>query len=129
MTRPLIRAVMLLLTLTLGLPGCASLQQQQVQDTEQMLAAAGFKIRPADTPERLAHLETLQPLKLVARSRDDQFVYTYADPEYCKCLYAGGPKAYEELQRLRLQKQQAATELMATENASMNWALWGPPWW
>jgi hypothetical protein len=129
MMRRSIRAATLLLTLTLSLPGCASLQQQQVQDTEQLLAAAGFKIRPADTPEKQAHLETLQPFKLVPRSRDNQFVYTYADPQYCKCLYAGGPKAYQELQRLKLQKQQAVAEEMAAENASMNWALWGPPWW
>jgi hypothetical protein len=127
--RRMIRAATLLLTLTLSLPGCASLQQQQVEDTEQLLAAAGFKIRPADTAEKLAHLETLQPFKLVARSRNNQFVYTYADPQYCKCLYAGGPKAYQELQRLKLQKQQAAAEVMATENDSMNWGLWGPPWW
>jgi hypothetical protein len=119
----------LLLALAAMLHACASLQQQQVQATENLLAAAGFKIRPADTPQKMSHLTTLQPFKLIGRSKDGQFVYTYADPEFCKCLYAGGPKEYQEFERLKFQKQQAATELMASEETSMDWGLWGPPWW
>jgi len=130
MTRQLFRWSVLLLALSSLLHGCASMQQQQVTATEELLAAAGFKIRPADTPERMAHLNTLQPYKLIARSKDGEFVYTYADPQYCKCLYAGGPKQYQEFERLKFQKQQAATELMASEEAPMNWGLWAPsPWW
>ncbi|HXJ81117.1 MAG TPA: hypothetical protein VMS64_20860 [Candidatus Methylomirabilis sp.] len=128
MTRRLPRAGLLLLVLTPALYGCASMQQDQASDTEQLLAAAGFKARPADTPQKLAHLETLQPFKLIARSKGDQFVYTYADPKYCRCLYAGGPKAYQELQRLKLERQQAAQEYMA-EASAMDWSLWGPVWW
>jgi hypothetical protein len=105
------------------------MQQQQTEATEELLAAAGFKIKPADTPQRMAHLTTLQPFKLIARSKDGQFIYTYADPQYCKCLYAGGPKEYQEFERLKFQKQQAATELMASEETAMDWGLWGPPWW
>jgi hypothetical protein len=129
MTRKLFQGCALLLTVVPVLYGCASLQQQQTQATEDLLAAAGFKVKPADTPQKMSHLATLQPLKLIARSRDGQFVYTYADPEYCKCLYAGGPKEYQEFERLKFQKQQAATDLMASEESSMDWALWGPPWW
>ena len=130
MTRQLLRWSVLLLTLSPMLYGCASMQQQQVSATEELLAAAGFKIRPADTPERMAHLNTLQPYELIARSKEGEFVYTYADPQYCKCLYAGGPKQYQEFERLKFQRQQAATELMASEEAPMNWGLWGPsPWW
>ena len=130
MTRRLFRGGVLLMILVASLYGCASMQQQQTQATEDLLAAAGFKIKPADTPQKLAHLNTLQPYKLIARSRDGQFYYTYADPQYCKCLYAGGPKQYQEFERLKFQKQQAATELMASEEATMDWGLWGPgPWW
>jgi hypothetical protein len=130
MTRRLFRWSVLLFALSPVLHGCASMQQQQVSATEDLLAAAGFKIRPADTPERMAHLNTLQPYKLIARSKDGEFVYTYADPLYCKCLYAGGPKHYQEFERLKFQQQQAATELMASEEAPMNWGLWAPaPWW
>jgi len=129
MRRLLFRGCVLLLVLAPALYGCASMQRQQTEATEELLAAAGFKIKPADTPQQMAHLTTLQPFKLIARSRDGQFIYTYADPQYCKCLYAGGPKAYQELQRLKLQRQQAATEIMASEDVGMNWGVWGPPWW
>jgi len=128
MMRRVLPAGLFLPTLALLLFGCASMQEDQARDTEELLAAAGFKARPADTPAKLAHLETLQPFKLVARSKGDEFVYTYADPKYCRCLYAGGPQAYQELQRLKLQRQQAAQEYLA-ETSSMDWSLWGPVWW
>ncbi len=129
MRRQLFRRCALLLVLTPALYGCASMQQQQTEATEELLAAAGFKIKPADTPQRMAHLTTLQPFKLIARSKDGQFIYTYADPQHCKCLYAGGPKEYQEFERLKFQKQQSATELMASEETEMDWGVWGPPWW
>ena len=123
MRRQLFRGCVLLLALAPVLHGCASMQQQQVEATEDLLAAAGFKIRPADTSQKMAHLTTLQPFKLIARSQDGQFVYTYADPQYCKCLYAGGPKEYQEFERLKFQKQQAATELMASEETGWTGAV------
>src|SRR5262245_34218393 len=49
--------------LTLG--ACATLHQREAQSTEQVLAAAGFKAKPADTPERIANLNTMPPRKLV----------------------------------------------------------------
>jgi len=131
MRRRLFHASGLLLALALPATpyGCASMQQQQTQATEQLLTSAGFKARPADTPQKLAHLNTLQPFKLVQRNKDSQSVYTYADPEYCKCLYAGGSKEYQEFQRLKAQKQEAAQDLVAAEDSPVNWGMWGTPWW
>jgi len=42
------------------------MEKSEATDTEQLLAAAGFKMKPADTPERLAHLKTLTQLKVVS---------------------------------------------------------------
>jgi len=36
----------------------------------------------------------MSPLKLVARDKDGQVIYTFADPERCRCLYVGGAKEY-----------------------------------
>jgi hypothetical protein len=36
--------------------GCATIRAHQTAETEQVLAAAGFQVEPADTPEKLAHL-------------------------------------------------------------------------
>jgi hypothetical protein len=74
--------------------GFASVRQKEAADTGRLLTAAGFQQRLADSPERLAHLRTMSPLKLVARNKAGQVIYTFADPERCRCLYVGGAKEY-----------------------------------
>ena len=41
------------------LASCAMMSAQKTKDTEQLLAAAGFKMTLADTPAKMAHLKTL----------------------------------------------------------------------
>ena len=43
----------------------------QVQDKEDMLAAAGFTLVPANTPQRQAALKTLPPHKFVHQVRNN----------------------------------------------------------
>lgn len=105
----------------LALSGCASVRQREAADTERLLTAAGFQQRIADSPERLAHLRTMPPLKLVARDKDGQVVYTFADPESCRCLYVGGAKEYAKYQHLAVD-QEASRE---TDSESRPWVLWG----
>jgi len=103
------------------LSGCASVRQREAADTERLLTAAGFQQRLADSPEGLAHLRTMPPLKLVARNEDGRVVYIFADPESCRCLYVGGAKEYATYQRLVLQ-QEVRREVDA---GSGPWRLWG----
>ena len=117
--------VVLALLIALTVAGCAAIQRREAQDTEQLLAAAGFQAKPADTPEKLANLRTMPPRQLVARSKDGNFVYTYADPDYCQCLYVGGPQEYSAYQRLAVQKEIAQEQ----QDAAMDWGMWGPGWW
>ena len=97
--------VVLALIIALPLAGCAAIQRSEARATEQLLAAAGFQAKPADTPERRADLRTIPPRRLVARSEDGNFAYTYADPDYCQCLYVGGPKEYAAYQRLAMEEE------------------------
>jgi hypothetical protein len=117
--------VVLALIIALPLAGCAAIQRSEAKDTEQLLAAAGFQAKPADTPEKLADLRTMPLRELVSRSKDGNFVYTYADPDYCQCLYVGGPKEYSAYQRLAVEKKIAE----AQREAAMDWEMWGPWWW
>jgi len=115
------------------LPACAAIQNQNAMDTERLLAASGFQMRLADTPEKLEHLKTLTQRKPVPHEKDGKVYYVYADAAYCQCLYIGNEKAYQRYQKLALQKEIAEEQRMAAEmnaNASMNWGLWGPwgPW-
>jgi len=95
--------------------------------TEQLLAAAGFHKKVADTPEKLAHIEMLTPArKLVAHQRDGHLYYVYADPGLCKCLYVGTPAQYQ----LALEKRLANDELVALQEQQDDASLWGlwAPW-
>ena len=62
----------------LSIAGCVSPQQQTVQK-EDLLAAAGFQVKIADTPQRLAAMKRLPP-RFVTRVVNGQPVYLYADP-------------------------------------------------
>jgi hypothetical protein len=112
--------------------GCATIRRHDTLQTEQMLAAAGFRMKLADTPEKLAHLQTLTPRRLVPHRQADQLYYVYADPEVCRCLYTGTETQYQAYQQLALQQQRADEALMAAQanlNGSMDWEMWGPwPW-
>ncbi len=116
-----------------GLTACAAIQNQNAIETERLLAASGFQMRLADTPEKLAHLKTLTQRRLVPHQHGGNIYYVYADATSCQCIYVGNEKAYGRYQKLALQKKIADEQRMAAEmneNASMNWGLWGPwgPW-
>jgi hypothetical protein len=119
-----------LIALSLSVTGCAAIRAHQTAETEQILEAAGFQVKPADTPEKLAHLQTLTPRKVVRYTRDGQPRYVYADPETCKCLYVGDEQRYQKYQELSLQKKIADEQMSAAQanwDASMNyWGAWGP---
>ena len=71
--------------------GCST-----TQNRENMLSAAGFRMVPANTPERQAHLTSLPADKIT--------------PEY---------------RRLRLQKQMADEQLAAAQMNENDWGVWG----
>src|SRR5262249_3510113 len=98
------RTILLLAAAILTLTGCATLWQKDAADTEELLAAAGFQVQLADTPERLADLQSMPRQKLVARSEDGKVVYTYGGPAWCPCFYAAGPEEYPAYGRLTLSK-------------------------
>jgi len=117
-----------LVALGLSVTGCATIRAHQTAETEQILAAAGFQVKLADTPEKLAHLQTLTPRKVVRQVRDGQPQYVYADPETCKCVYVGDEQRYQKFQELSLQKKIAdeqMSEALANWDASMGWEGWG----
>ena len=87
-----------------------------------MLAAAGFNMRPADTPEKLAHLNTLTQRKLISHERDGKVYFVYADADNCKCLYAGNQENYQSYEKLSMKQNIAEMN----EDAPMDWGMWGP---
>jgi hypothetical protein len=120
------------LVMALAVGGCAAMHRQEAKDTGDLLVAAGFRPKPADTPARAQQLSAMPPLKMIAQSKDGNLVYRYADPYSCNCLYVGDQQAYAEYRRLALEKQIADERLQAAqaeEDMAMDWDLWGPWWW
>lgn len=129
MRKTRVAAVAAVVAACLGTAGCAAIRQQEGLQMDRLLAAAGFHVRPANTPEKLAQLKTLTPLTIMPKERDGRTFYVVADPYACKCLYVGDEKAYDTYQRLALKQEYAEDNLEAAEmneDAAMDWGMWGP---
>jgi hypothetical protein len=103
--------------------------QERVTHREDNLAAAGFVIRPANTPERRAMLAKLPAHHFVRRQKNDTVYYVYADPLVCGCLYVGSQQAYgnyrDQQRQQHLVDEQQMTAVEYSDNA-WNWGAWGP---
>jgi len=121
----------MLVGLLLGVSFLAACQTQQqiVSEHEDNLAAAGFIVRPANTPERQAMLKRLPPHQFVQRVSGDTVHYVYADPLVCGCLYVGTQQAFAQY-KLHEQQQNLADEQLMTAQTyadpAWNWGAWGP---
>ncbi len=126
------RAVIVALAASAALSACAS-QQQVVAGREDLLAAAGFRLLPANTPGRQAQLAALPPNRFVTQAHGDRVAYLYADPLVCGCLYVGGQAAYDRFRQEQFQQHlatQAEVTAQLNENAGWDWGPWGPgPFW
>ena len=100
----------------------------QVQNKEDMLAAAGFTIVPANTPQRQASLRSMPPHKFVQQVRNNKVIFTYADPTICDCMYVGDQKAYDRYRQDVFVKNIANEQEMTAQMAQMDWGGWGPGW-
>ncbi|HEY9159388.1 hypothetical protein [Candidatus Binatus sp.] len=114
----------LIATFSAALFGCGSLQpqpptpEQQAEQIEPMLSAAGFRMLLADTPERQKHLESLAPLQVdyyVGKTGD--LHYYMADPYHCKCMYIGSEEDYQQYEKLKLNEQFQAKEAEISQQA------------
>jgi hypothetical protein len=132
-----LKAALFLCVLGMMAAACAGIGNQQAIQNERMLAAAGFQVKFADTPEKLKHLKSMPQRQYVHHQRKDgRIFYMYADADYCKCLYVGTEAAYQRYQQLAIQRETAHDQLQAAEISRqmpvyIDWDAWGPwgPWW
>jgi hypothetical protein len=115
--------------LVLGIAGCTT-PQERVAQKEDLLAGAGFQVRVADSPQRIAALKSLPPNKFVTRVKNGQPIYQYADPLVCKCIYLGTQQNWDayrqEVFQQRLADEAQMTAIMNQE--SWDWGPWGWPY-
>jgi hypothetical protein len=99
------------------------------RQTEDLLSAAGFKMVPADTPERQANLETLPKGRITRTQRDGQIYFLYPG-QTDNVLYVGNQAEYDQYQKLRVEQHMSQEQLNAAEMNATYWGMWGPwgPW-
>jgi len=112
----------------LAVAACAT-PQQRAENREDLLAAAGFRVRPANTPARVASLRSLPPNKVVQQTRGGTVSYMYADPLVCACLYVGDQTAYGRYRQEVFQRRLAEEQSMTAQMNQMDWDYgpWGGP--
>jgi hypothetical protein len=116
-TRIGLSAVVIAMLTILG--GCTAIRRDHAPETTSLLTQAGFKVLKADTPERVAKLNTLTPYKVVPwKRKTGGTVYAYAEPDLCQCVYVGSPQQYATYRKL-LSAEQAA-RIAAQEEAWAN---------
>lgn len=96
---------------------------------EDNLAAAGFLMKPANTPERQTMLSQLPPHQFLIRATGNAVHYVYADPLVCDCLYVGSQQAYDRYRSNQLAQHLASEQQLAAltyANAAWSWNAWGP---
>jgi hypothetical protein len=106
----------------LALIGCQAIENEEAQNTEQLLSAAGFHIRQATTPEQVANIEAMTQRKIVIHEQNGEPRYIYADAEDCRCVYVGDEENYDEFQKLSVRQEIAEDNA----DAAMDWGVWGP---
>jgi hypothetical protein len=106
------------------LASCAMMEAQQTKDTEQLLSAAGFKMKLADSPAMMAHLKTLTQHKIVPHQKDGTVYYIYADAATCQCFYWGRDKSYQRFMQLQEQQNIANEERMTAEMNEQEYIDW-----
>jgi hypothetical protein len=112
----LTRIVLSAVVIVTALGGCTAMRRDRASETTSLLTQAGFKVLKADTPERMAKLNTLTPYKVIPwKRKSGGTVYAYAEPDPCKCVYVGSPKQYAQYRQL-LSAEQAA-QISAQEKA------------
>lgn len=111
------------------LTGCAAIQQAEKNSTEQLLSAAGFKVLPADTPQKQAKLAELTPNKIARQIRGNNVYYLFPDDQN-QFVMVGDQAAYSKYQNLVVQQQISDQNMMAAQMETMpgmwgGWGYWG----
>jgi hypothetical protein len=95
-----IQGLRFLVLLLLGIAAAATPAQAQLA-TDMKLEDAGFEMRRADTPEKMAQLRKLPPRQFATRMGKTGRYFIWADPDTCRCAFVGTEKARQAFLGMR----------------------------
>jgi hypothetical protein len=90
----------------LALAGCAGPPVNKTLKAEEVLIAAGFQLKMANTPAKLDRIGRIPQKQVVRAMIKDREVYLWADAAGCQCYYAGTRENYEQLLRNRQEERE-----------------------
>ena len=107
--------------------GLTQTPEQKAEQVVPLLQSAGFDPVTPTTPNQIAQLKSLPPLKLgYYIDKDGNANYWMADPDYCKCIMHGNEAAYQRYENLKLEKETAEQDRRAMEAQQQQMNM-GPP--
>lgn len=86
-----------------------SCESTEVQNTESLLSAAGFRTQTPSTEVQLTAYNRIVPYKLERNTINGKTLYTYANKQK-RVIYIGGEEAYQRYRQLALQQSIAEKE-------------------
>ena len=125
------RGLLVMVAITRLLGGCAAgtaggPQVSAPSGMEQMLAQAGFKIFPEDSPKCQAVCQKLPPEQLMPQKKGDQMAYAYFAPG-THLLYVGDEAAYQNFINLAVMQNLEPRKRAVYETVPNDpefWSLW-----
>ena len=111
-------------------PGCTYFRREDADQGESTLAAAGFQMKPADTPKRRPRWRVSGAQARLARARRSGDLLLRR-PRLLQVPVLRQPAAVRRYRQLAIQQQIAQEQVDAAEmneNAAMDWGMWGPFW-
>ncbi|MCB2192088.1 MAG: hypothetical protein KQI62_11015 [Deltaproteobacteria bacterium] len=122
----------LTLCLALSLAACMGPNSQEAQQqTDRLLMSSDFQFIPANTPERMKHLESMPQNRILHVVRNGKDYYLWADAKNGQCLWVGTWKDYQRFKKLAWdmynQGGQARYNYVdGWSSGPVDWEMWGP---
>ena len=111
--------------LALGVAGCVSPQQQAAQK-EDLLAAAGFQVRPADSPHRIEAMKEAAAQQVSHQGGERQSGLFVCRPARLQLRYFGTQQNWDAYKQEMFAKQLADEAQMTAIMTQGDWD--GDPW-
>ena len=120
-----LRKCFIVIGITLVSVACVKSTNQRAMETERLLAASGFEMRLADTPEKLTHIEALTQRQILVHQSKGKLLYVYVDAEHCQCVYAGSAQAYRRYQSLIRENRPSVEDRREADEGTAREFDWG----
>ena len=84
---------------------CTITPEATGDQVENMLVAADFKFKTADTPQQMERMQALPQRQFIRHQAGGEVSYLYADTAGCKCVWRGDKAAYSRYKELARERK------------------------